>query len=146
MLLSNIFGRELIKLDLESKTKHEVFVELIETIAEQHPEYDRKEMLKAVISRENQMNTAILAGIAVPHGYCNAVGGIVGAMGFSRIGIEYGSLEPVHTVVMLLMDTLSREHHLWVLSHLLELLNSKSFAAIQAATSPQVVKDMLDRF
>jgi mannitol/fructose-specific phosphotransferase system IIA component (Ntr-type) len=146
MPLSDIFGRELIKLDLESKTKDEVFAELIETIAEQHPEYDRKELLKAVISRESQMNTAILAGIAVPHGYCNAVSGIVGAMGFSRAGIEYGSLEPVHTVVMLLMDTLSREYHLWVLSRLLELLNSKSFAVMQAAESPQTVKDMLDRF
>ncbi|MDR1985655.1 MAG: PTS sugar transporter subunit IIA [Treponema sp.] len=144
--MSNIFGRELIKLKLESKTKHEVFAELIEIIAGQYPEYDREEMLNAVISREQQMNTAILAGIAVPHGYCNAVGGIVGAMGFSRAGIEYGSLEPVHTVVLLLMDTLSREQHLQVLSRLLELLNSPSFAAIQGAASPQAVKDVLDRF
>ncbi|MDR2394256.1 MAG: PTS sugar transporter subunit IIA [Treponema sp.] len=40
----------------------------------------------------------------------------------------------------------SREHHLRVLSRLLELLNSKSFAVIQAATSPQEVKQILDRF
>lgn len=146
MPLSDIFGRECIKLDLESKTKHEVFTELIETIVGQYPEYDREEMLKAVISRENRMNTAILTGIAVPHGYCSVVGGIVGAMGFSRTGIPYGSREPVHAVVMLLMDPLSREYHLWVLSRLLELLNSKSFAAVQAGASPQAVKDLLDRF
>ncbi|MDR3115104.1 MAG: PTS sugar transporter subunit IIA [Treponema sp.] len=144
--MSDIFGQELIKLDLESKTKDAVFAELIETIALQYPEYDRDEMLKAVISRENRMNTAILAGIAVPHGYCNVVGGIVGAMGFSRAGIEYGSLKPVHIVVMLLMDNLSREYHLWVLSRLLALLTSKSFAAIQPAKSLQAVQDLLDHF
>ncbi|MDR2632370.1 MAG: PTS sugar transporter subunit IIA [Treponema sp.] len=146
MPLSDIFGQQFIKLELESKTKAEVFEELIETIAVQHPDYDRAEMLKAVISREQQMNTAILAGIAVPHGYCKAVSSIVGAMGFSRSGIEYGSPEPVHAVVMLLMDTASREQHLLVLSRLLELLHSQAFAVIQAAASLQEVKRILDRF
>ncbi|MDR1586895.1 MAG: PTS sugar transporter subunit IIA [Treponema sp.] len=144
--MSDVFGREFIKLDLESTTKDDVFEELVETIAGLHPECDRQEMLKAVISRENRMNTAILPGVAVPHGYCNAVGGIIGAMGFSRAGIEYDSFEPVHSVFMLLMDESFREHHLRVLSRLLELLNSESFTVIKAAESPQEVYDVLNRF
>lgn len=146
MPLSDIFRRELIKLDLESKTKDEVFEELVEAIAGLYPEYDRQEMLETVISRENKMNTAILPGIAVPHGYYNAACGIIGAMGFSRSGIEYDSLEPVHSVIMLLMDESSREYHLRVLNSLLELLNSQSFAMIQTAGSPQEVHDILYRF
>jgi mannitol/fructose-specific phosphotransferase system IIA component (Ntr-type) len=146
MPLSDIFGQGLIKLDLESETKGEVFEELVETIAVIYPEFDRQEMFDAVISRENQMNTAILPGIATPHGYCDAVGGVVGAMGFSRTGIEYGSSEPVHTVFMLLMDRSSREYHLGVLSRLLKLLNSESFAVIQAAENPKEVYDILRGF
>jgi mannitol/fructose-specific phosphotransferase system IIA component (Ntr-type) len=146
MPLTDIFGRELIKVNLESKSKDEVFEELVETIAERYPEIDRQEMFEAVISRENRMNTAILPGIAVPHGYCNAVGGIIGAAGFSREGIKYDSLEPVHAVFMLLMGESYRERHLRVLSRLLELFKSKSFAAIQAAESPQEVYDTLHQF
>jgi mannitol/fructose-specific phosphotransferase system IIA component (Ntr-type) len=146
MPLSDIFRQELIKLELESKTKDEVFEELIETIARLHPEYDRGEMLKAVIARENQMNTTVLPGIAVPHGYCDVVGGLIGTIGFSRAGIEYGRGEPVHLVFMLLMDTLSREQHLRVLSRLLELLNSESVTMLRTAESPQEVYNILYHF
>jgi mannitol/fructose-specific phosphotransferase system IIA component (Ntr-type) len=144
--LSDTFGRERIKLDLEGRTKDQVFEELIDVIAESRPEYERREMLDAVILRENLMNTAILPGVAVPHGYYSAVRGIVGALGFSRTGIEYGSGEPVHAVFMLFMDKLSQERHLGVLSRLLDLLNSKSFAAIQAAENLREVYDVLRRF
>jgi mannitol/fructose-specific phosphotransferase system IIA component (Ntr-type) len=146
MPLSDIFGWELIKLDPESKTKDEVFEKLIETIAEPHPEYDRQEMLNAVISRENRMNTAILPGVAIPHGYYRAINGIAGAIGFSQTGIEYGSPEPVYSIFMLLMDESSRERHLRVLSRLLDLINSESFGVIQAAKSPREVYDVLNRF
>jgi mannitol/fructose-specific phosphotransferase system IIA component (Ntr-type) len=146
MLLSDIFGRELIKLELEGKTREEVFEELVETIVVLHPEFDRREMLEAVISRENRMSTAILPGVAVPHGYCGAVSGIIGAMGFSRGGIDYDSPDPVHSVFMLLMDGLSREYHLRALSRLLALLHSESFSIIRTAESPQEVYDILCRF
>jgi mannitol/fructose-specific phosphotransferase system IIA component (Ntr-type) len=146
MPLSDIFGREHIKLDLESTTRDEVFEELIETIIDPHLEYDRQEMLNAVIFRENQMTTAILPGIAVPHGYCNAVNGIAGAIGVSRAGIEYGDSGPVYSIFMLLMDKSSRERHLRILSRLLDLLNSESFAVIRTAKSSQEVYDILNRF
>jgi mannitol/fructose-specific phosphotransferase system IIA component (Ntr-type) len=146
MPLSDVFARELIKPELEGRTKNEVFEELIGTIAGLYPEYDRGEMLGAVIAREDRMNTAVLPGIAVPHGYCDAVGGIIGAAGFSRTGIEYGSPEPVHSVFMLIPDNFSRERHLRVLSRLLELFNSQSLAMIETAGSPREVYDILYRF
>jgi mannitol/fructose-specific phosphotransferase system IIA component (Ntr-type) len=146
MPLSDVFGRELIKLGLESKTRDEVFEELIEVIAGRYREYDRQEMLEAVIARETQLNTAVLPGVAVPHGYYGVEGGIIGAIGFSREGIEYGGVEPVHSVFMLLMDESSRERHLRVLSRLLDLFNSESFAMIRAAESPGEVYDVLRRF
>jgi mannitol/fructose-specific phosphotransferase system IIA component (Ntr-type) len=146
MRLSDVFTPELIKLDLEGKTKNEVFEELVGTITGLYPEYDREEMLDAILVRESQMNTTVLPGIAVPHGHCNAVGGIIGAVGFSRAGIEYGSSKPVHVVFMLLLDNFSQERHLRVLSRLLKLFDSEALAMIEKAKSSQEVYDILYHF
>jgi mannitol/fructose-specific phosphotransferase system IIA component (Ntr-type) len=133
-------------MDLESKTKDEVFEELVEALAETYPEFDHQEMVDALISRENRMNTAILPGIAMPHGYCPAIDGTIGAVGFSRTGINYNCSDPVHVVFLLLMNGSRPEDHLRVLGRLLELLNSESFAVIQAAKTSREVYEVLRRF
>jgi mannitol/fructose-specific phosphotransferase system IIA component (Ntr-type) len=92
------------------------------------------------------MNTAILPGIAAPHGYYGTVSGIIGAMGLSRADIDYGGLEPVYSIFMLLMDESSRKRHLRVLSRLLDLFNSETFAVIQAAESSEEVYNVLRLF
>jgi len=147
-MLNDIFSPERIKLNLESTTKNEVFEELINTIAVPESEFDSRELFDAVNLRESKMNTIIMPGIAVPHGYCSSVRGIIGAIGFSMGGVEYDSRDkaPVHTFVMLLMDESSREQHLQVLSRLLELLNSASFATIKKAKTPEEVYTLLGRY
>ena len=147
-MLSEVFNPSRIKLDLESISKTDVFGELIETIALPDSEFDRQELLDAVTLRESKMNTHILPGVAVPHGYCATVQGIIGAIGFSRTGIEYdcSDRDPVHLFFMLLMDESSREQHLQVLSRLMELFNSAAFAGIRKAESPQEVYDLLCGF
>jgi len=147
-MLNDIFSPERIKLNLESTTKNEVFEELINTIAIPESKFDSRELFEAVTLRESKMNTIIMPGIAVPHGYCSSVRGIIGAMGFSMGGVEYDSKDrsPVHIFVMLLMDESSQEQHLQVLSRLLELINSASFAAIRKAATPEEVYALLGRY
>jgi mannitol/fructose-specific phosphotransferase system IIA component (Ntr-type) len=134
--------------NLESETKDEAFEELVETISALHPELNREEMLEALTTREKQMNTAVVPGVAVPHGYCHAVNGIVGVIGISRAGIEYdtGKQEPVHCIFMVLMGRSHREEHLHVLGKLLNLFNSQALPKMQAAKSAQDVYDILRRF
>ena len=147
-MLSEIFTPRHIKLDLESTTKNDVFEELIGTIAAPDSEFDHRELLDAVTMREEKMNTIVLPGVAVPHGYCRNVKGIIGAIGFSRTGIEYDNSDqnPVHLFFMLLMDESSREQHLQVLSHLLELINSPAFSEIRETGTPQAVYNLLSRY
>jgi mannitol/fructose-specific phosphotransferase system IIA component (Ntr-type) len=144
--LSDIFGEERIKLELEGRNKTEVFEELMETAAGLYSEYDRGEMLRAVVLREEQMSTVVLPGIAVPHGYSSVVGNTIAFMGFSRQGIEYGGPEPVHSVFMLLMDNSFRERHLEVLNRLLNMLNSEKFALIRAAGNCREICGILRHF
>jgi PTS system fructose-specific IIC component/PTS system nitrogen regulatory IIA component len=148
MLLSEIFDARHIKLELESETKDEAFEELIETLLALHPELNRQEVREAILMRENKMNTAIIPGIAVPHGCCPALNGIVGVIGISRAGIAYDTedRQPVHCIFMVLMGASCREKHLRVLSHLLNLLNPQVFSEIMAAQSVQEIHNILRRF
>ena len=147
-MLSKIFGSGRINLRLEATTKADVFGELIEIITISGSEFDRQELLDAVTLRESKMNTNILPGIAVPHGYSAAVPGIIGALGFSPAGIEYDTNDrkPVHLFFMLLMDETPREQHLQALSRLLNMLNSTAVSGIRGYETHQEVYDLLCRF
>ncbi|MFP3089500.1 PTS sugar transporter subunit IIA [Treponema sp. TIM-1] len=87
------------------------------------PELDPVEMLTALNNREAKMNTSVAPGIAVPHGYFRGLDGIIGAVGFSRQGIEYGSHDNklVHLVFMILLGDGAQEQHLHILSRILTL-------------------------
>jgi mannitol/fructose-specific phosphotransferase system IIA component (Ntr-type) len=146
MLLSEIFNTRHIKLNLESETKDEAFEELVEAIIALHPELNRHELLEAIITREKQMNTAVGPGVAMPHGYCHTLNGVVGVIGISRAGIEYDGLEAVRCIFMFLMGYDYRENHLPILSSLSRLLNSAVLAEMQAACSAQDVHDILCQF
>jgi mannitol/fructose-specific phosphotransferase system IIA component (Ntr-type) len=147
MLLSDVFDLQCIKLNLESKTKAEVFKELIETITAVHPELDSEEMFAAITERENKMTTYITSGVAVPHGCYQGISDMIGAIGISRTGIAYNADEhkPVYLIFMLLMGEESREKHLHVLNKVFTVLNSAALTHIQTADSPQEVYDILYR-
>ncbi|MDR1232533.1 MAG: PTS sugar transporter subunit IIA [Spirochaetaceae bacterium] len=148
MLLNEIFNEQTIKLDLESDTKAAVFTELIETMAAVHPELNKTEMLSAVMYRENKMNTAIAAGVAVPHGYYSGTDKIIGAIGISKNGIDYGTTDnkPVHFIFLLLMGDAVREEHLRILNRVLSLINSGALPSLQTAKDVREVYDILSRF
>jgi len=147
-MLSEFFNDNRIKLDLESRTKDGVLGELVEIITGSCSEYDRQELLEAVASREEKMTTIIMPGIAVPHGYCNTVRGIIGAIGFSREGIEFDKNDknPVHLFFILVMDESSRELNLKVFARILEMLHSTDLNQISGMASPQELYDLLCRF
>jgi mannitol/fructose-specific phosphotransferase system IIA component (Ntr-type) len=134
-------------LNLEGRTKEEAFAELIELITALHPEYNGDELYAAINNREGKMSTGIGSGIAIPHGYCRGINTIAGAIGISKAGIDYGSLDqkPVHLVFMLVMDEASRENHLRVLNKVFALANSEVIATIMAAANTGEVHDILSR-
>jgi mannitol/fructose-specific phosphotransferase system IIA component (Ntr-type) len=148
VLLNDVFNKQLIKLNLESNTKEEVFAELIGAIADLHPEYNSGEMLEVILEREKKMNTSVASGVAVPHGYYPGTGDVVGAIGISKAGIDYDAPDhkPVHFVFLIIMGEASREKHLGVLSRVLSLINSGALSSMQTARSPEEVYDVLSRF
>jgi mannitol/fructose-specific phosphotransferase system IIA component (Ntr-type) len=137
-----------IKLNIEGKTKEAVFTELAGTIAEAHPEFSIDKMLAVLWARENKMNTSVLSGVALPHGYYPGTGNMVGAIGVSQTGIEYDALDhkPVHFIFLIILGETSRENHLGVLSHILSFVHSGALAAVKKAGSREEVYTILSRF
>jgi mannitol/fructose-specific phosphotransferase system IIA component (Ntr-type) len=147
MALCDIFDLRSIKMNLEAKTKDAVFMELIEAIRAVHPEYDHDEMFAALQTRENKMNTGIISGVALPHGYCRNLAALSGSIGISQSGIEYNALDnkPVYVVFMLVMDERARENHLRVLNQISLLVKSEALPLIKAAKNPREIHDILSR-
>jgi mannitol/fructose-specific phosphotransferase system IIA component (Ntr-type) len=148
VLLSDIFNEDAIKLNLESDTKTAVFTELIDSMTVAHPELNKTEMLSVILDRENKMNTAVASGVAVPHGYYPGTSEIIGAIGISRHGIDYGTHdnEPVHFIFLLLMGESVREEHLRILNRVLSLINSGALTSLRKAKDVREVREILLRF
>lgn len=146
MVLGQIFSPKGINLNLQSQDKDELFEEMVESLVAVRPGLDRAELLEAVKVREEKMSTGIMHGIAVPHGKCSAVEGIVGAVGVSRQGIEYGSLDkaPVHLVFMFICGEKEDEAHLEVLKELASLMQEPSF--LKSAMEKTSVEDFYRMF
>lgn len=129
MVLGSIFSPSLIKVDLESGDKDEVFEELVEVFVAHNPHVSRSELLDAVKSREDKQSTGIMRGIAIPHGQLDGISGVKGVIGISRNGIDYDSLDgqPVYLVLMLFSSCSSCSFHLGVLQRVATLLQDPDF-------------------
>jgi nitrogen PTS system EIIA component len=130
MLLQRVFAPGSIKIGLESEDKDELFEELVDMLAkEEGREFPRSSVLAAVREREDKMSTGIKKGIALPHGKAEGVPGLIGALGVSKRGIEYSSLdgEPVYLVFMLISSPKDTELHLAALKRLAVLLDDPEF-------------------
>jgi mannitol/fructose-specific phosphotransferase system IIA component (Ntr-type) len=147
MLLNEIFISQSIKLNLEGTTKNAVFAEMTEIIAAAHPECNSAELLAAIQERENKMSTGCAAGVAIPHAVCGGID-MIGAIGVSQKGIDYGALDgnPVHVVFMLAMGEQERENHLHILNQIVRLAQSDALKQVRNANNAQDIYHVLSRF
>ena len=130
MLLQNIFAPGSIKIGLESEDKDELFEELVDMLAKEGGRnFPRSAVLAAVKDREGKMSTGIKRGIALPHGKAEGISGLYGALGVSKHGIDYVSLdgEPVYLVFMLVSSPKDSELDLAALKRLAVLLDDPEF-------------------
>ncbi len=146
MELKQIFSPSSIILNLESTDKDELFEEMVEAVHTFKPEIKREEALTSIRERESKMSTGIMHDVAVPHGSCSSVDGVVGAIGISRKGIDYDALDkaPVHFVFLLLSNVEETEKHLSALKLLASVLQSPEFIKeIFVKETPQDVYNVL---
>lgn len=150
MVLQRVFAPSRIKIGLESEDKDELFEELVEMLAKEGGrDFPRASVLAAVREREDKMSTGIKKGIALPHGKAEGLEGLSGALGISKRGIEYSSLdgEPVYLVFMLISSPKDSELHLAALKRLAVLLDDPEFyTELLRADSPERANSIIRNY
>ncbi|HOW34960.1 MAG TPA: PTS sugar transporter subunit IIA [Candidatus Omnitrophota bacterium] len=117
--------------DLKGANKKEVIQEMVGLLVSAGT-IEKKNKLKLVetlLAREALGSTAIGQGVAIPHGKCDFVGKMTAALGVSRKGVDFDSLdgEPAYIFFLLVAPTDSAGPHLKALAKISHLLKDKYF-------------------
>jgi PTS system nitrogen regulatory IIA component len=115
--------------ELKSKTKKEVLTELSEVFSKGGFSVNRDEMVEVLLEREKLGSTGIGEGIAIPHGKLPGLNTMIVALGRSKSGIDFESLDgnPVHIFFLLMAPEDSAGHHLKALAKISRMLKDKIF-------------------
>ncbi|MBI5238910.1 MAG: PTS sugar transporter subunit IIA [Elusimicrobia bacterium] len=128
--------------DLKASDKDGVLAELCGLAAFAGLVKESGAPLQAVRQREAQGSTGCGSGVAVPHARLAGLDRTAVAVGLSRAGVEFGSVdrEPVHIFFLLLGPAGSPEAYLKALSQVARLVKETDFRkALRACASPAEV-------
>ena len=146
MKLSSVLTPAVIKVGLQSEEKEELFEEMVQLFVDAGLLTDRAAALHAILEREAKMSTGIARWLALPHGKIEEATGLLMAMGISRQGIEYDSLdgEPVHVVLMVFAEAGNPGPHIEALAEISRLFSMPGFTAkIKDAATPAEVLEII---
>ena len=123
--ISSIITRKSIYPRLESTTKEDILVELVQLFCADHKVSDNSKFEHAIIEREQLCSTALYEEVALPHPRYNGdhfVDSPSLIIGISRKGVEFGSLDgkPTHLFIMLCAP--SDSQHLLMMAKICRLL------------------------
>jgi fructose-specific phosphotransferase system IIA component len=147
MVLTQILEPECIKVPLAGRDKESVITELVDILDTNKLLVDKNDVLQAVLSRENTRSTGIGSGIAIPHGKCKGVEDLVMAIGISRQGVDFQSIDskPVHIIVLLASPTDRTGPHIQALARISRLMLDEEFKnKLQNASSAQELYDLIN--
>ena len=108
----------------------------------------RKEIIKALLQREEMGSTAIGGGVALPHVRLEIVKRVILCVGISSKGVNFDSLdgEPVYIIVLLLSPQKEAGLHLKILALLARILKDKYFIQrLKETSEPEEVISLLQR-
>ena len=109
-----------ISYSLNAIDKEESIYELIELLYKDGIIKDKDAFKEAVMKREDEFSTGIGHGIGIPHGKSDSVLEAAIALGISKNGIEFDSMdgEPVNLIFLIAVPEESDNVHLQILSYI----------------------------
>jgi mannitol/fructose-specific phosphotransferase system IIA component (Ntr-type) len=146
MKLSEFVQPELIKVGLEAKDKWDAITQLIDLMieAEQVKAEQRGKIIDVVFDRERSMSTGMERGIAIPHANSPLIEDVVGAIGISKTGIPFESLDgdPSDLIVLLVIPKDKFQKHVRTLAGIARLFNHDQMTAAlrNAETAEEVMQ------
>ncbi len=146
MILTQILQPNCVKVPVENKEKEDAITELIDLLDTNGLFSDRDAALDAVLSRERTRSTGIGAGIAIPHGKCNAVKELIMAIGIAHEPIEFDSVDgkPVSILFLLVSPIDQTGPHIQALAGISKLMLNEDFKQkIEQAVSADEIYGLL---
>lgn len=135
---------EAVILGLKAKDRNSVIGELVEALSQAGklaPETAR-EVIDAMIERENEASTGMGKGIALPHVKHKAVEDVVATIGLSNSGIDFCALDklPVYSVILLISPREDPDRHLQAMELIFRHLQNDRFRKFlgQSQTAEQI--------
>ncbi len=148
MILTQILQPNCVKVPVENKDKEAVITELVDLLDANGLLLDREVALDAVLTRERTRSTGPGAGIAIPHGKCNAVKELVMAIGIAHEPIEFESVDgkPVTILILLVSPADQTGPHIQALASISRLMLNEEFKQKleQAASAKEVYQLLSD--
>ncbi|MBL7155691.1 MAG: PTS sugar transporter subunit IIA [Candidatus Omnitrophica bacterium] len=134
MKIMDFLNRKAVSVDLKATDKKGVIAELLDLAVkagEMRPR-DKDTLMKILMDREALGSTGIGQGIGIPHGKSESVKTLTGAVGISKKGVSFDSLdgEPAYIFFLLLAPQQSAGPHLKALARISRLLKDKYFRDI----------------
>ena len=145
MILTKILHPNCVKVPIENTEKEAVITELVDLLDSNGLFTDRDVALQAVLTRERSQSTGTGAGIAIPHGKCNAVKEIVMAVGIAQEPIEFDSIDgkPVKILILLVSPSNQTGIHIQALAMISRLmLNEKFKSKLENVSSADEVYEL----
>jgi mannitol/fructose-specific phosphotransferase system IIA component (Ntr-type) len=146
MKLSEFVRPELIQVGLEAEDKWDAITQLIDLMvdAEEIKREDRDKIVEVVFDRERSMSTGMERGIAIPHANSQLIEEVVGAIGISKEGIPFESLDekPSDLIVLLVIPKDKFQKHVRTLAGIARLFNHDEMTAAlrNSATAEDVMR------
>ncbi|MGL5329651.1 MAG: PTS sugar transporter subunit IIA [Peptostreptococcaceae bacterium] len=141
-MLKELIKVENICMDLKSNNKDDVISEMINILDYNGCIKNNKKFKKDIYKREEQSNTGIGFGVAIPHAKSKYVKECTIGVGISKEGIEYGSIdgEKVNLMFMIAIEGNEQDLHLKALAALSRKLIHEEFREklINASSSEEI--------
>jgi PTS system nitrogen regulatory IIA component len=129
MKISEFLSPSLIKISLEADYKDELFPEMVQLFVSSGLIDDRSTAIRVLEEREAKMSTGIAPGLGLPHAKLPEAKQTLMAMGISKKGIEYDSLdgEPVYVVICIFASGDRPGQHILALAEISRIFSSPDF-------------------
>ncbi len=106
-------------------------------------------LIKALIEREEIMSTGIGFGLAIPHAKINVVKKMAFAIGISKKGIDFDSMDgrPVHLIILVAAGEKQHKNYLKLLSSIMSMLkNEQVKEKIIKSESTEEIIEIINNF
>jgi len=139
---------EVVEPDLKANDRTSVLSALISLLAERYEGLDADEILRVMEEREKLGSTGIGEGVAIPHGKVKGLKKVLLAMGLSKEGIDFDSIDgkPAHVFFLIAAPENSVGVHLSLLARINKISGDpESREKIMKASDAREIRNAVDR-